>query len=442
MRAAKRLLSIARVILLVAFLLPASVQAQLTARAVGMGGAYTALARGVHAPAWNPANLGLPDNSKFSFTFISTGAMIWNNSFTKEFYDKYIVGDGEGGVEWTEQDVEDILGYIPDDGLGLDLGAEVNILSFSIGQFAMTIGADAASYVKLEKSLFDLVLNGNEMYETYSLGGTEGSGLGLGILRLSWGQPIPIEIFDAFAVGVNLNLLYAGAHAAPDKLITNVTTTPIGFDVEGEYEATATYNGKVGFGLDLGVAAQFNDRWTVSLGIGNVLGSVSWSSEGEKYYGSVEGTGITAFDIADEDERESILSDTTWSTSIDPFSTRLPMVIRLGGSFEISDFLIAADYCQGFEEGAFATTNPQFSVGAEWRGLPWLPLRMGFLFGGRMGYGTSFGIGIRPGGFVLDIGIVNGGFITPNSSKGVIAAVELGIDIQRKKEGVARVRDY
>lgn len=442
MRRTRRFPAVPAAVLLAALLLHAAAQAQLTARAVGMGGAYTALARGVHAPAWNPANLGLPDNPKVSFTFVSTGAMVWNNSFTKKFYDRYFVGDGDGGVEWTQQDVEDILGYIPDDGLGVDVGVDVRAFSFSVGRFAMTAGADAASYVKLKKSFFELALQGNEMFETYSLGGTEGRALGLGILRLSWGQPVSVPGFDAFAVGVNLNILYAAAYAEPAKAVFDVTTTPLGFDVVGEYEATATYNGEVGFGADLGVAAQFNDRWTVSLGIGNVLGSVPWSGEGETYHGTIEGTALTVFDIADEKESEDILSDSTWSHGIDPFSTRLPAVLRLGGSLELAEFLIAADYCQGLEEDAFTTTRPRFSVGAEWRGLPWLPLRMGFVFGGRMGYGTSFGLGIRPGGFVLDIGVVNGGFVTPGSSKGVAVAVELGIDIQRKREGVARIRDF
>ncbi len=108
-----------------------------------MGGAYTALARGVHAAAWNPANLGLPDNSKFSFTFISLGASVWNNSFSKSMYDKYIVGDGKGSVHWTQEDIEDILGHIPDSGLGLNIGTSVRAFSFSIGRFALSFGVDA-----------------------------------------------------------------------------------------------------------------------------------------------------------------------------------------------------------------------------------------------------------------------------------------------------------
>jgi hypothetical protein len=49
--------------------------------------------------------------------------------------------------------------------------------------------------------------------------------------------------------------------------------------------------------------------------------------------------------------------------------------------------------------------------------------------GGRIGFGTSFGFGLRPGKFVLDIGVMNRGFILPNSSKGVFLAVEMGVGL-------------
>ena len=137
--------------LLICFI-PSAVFSQLTARAIGLGGAYTALARGIHAPAWNPANLGLPDNSKFSFTFFSAGAGVWNNSFTKDMWDEHIYGDGSG-VEWSQQDIEDILSMIPDDGFGLDLATSIRTMSFSAGRFAFSITAQAGSFLQMAKSL-------------------------------------------------------------------------------------------------------------------------------------------------------------------------------------------------------------------------------------------------------------------------------------------------
>jgi hypothetical protein len=67
---------------------------------------------------------------------------------------------------------------------------------------------------------------------------------------------------------------------------------------------------------------------------------------------------------------------------------------------------------------------------------------MGVILGGRIGFGTAFGIGIRPGKFVMDIGIINRGFITPGSSKGLIVGIELGLNFNAPREmPVLRVED-
>ncbi|MBN1543435.1 hypothetical protein JW992_14945, partial [candidate division KSB1 bacterium] len=55
------------------------IHAQISARSLGMGGGASALARGIHAPMVNPANLGLPDNPRFSLSFFSVGAGAYNN---------------------------------------------------------------------------------------------------------------------------------------------------------------------------------------------------------------------------------------------------------------------------------------------------------------------------------------------------------------------------
>ena len=44
----------------------ATAQGNASAAAAGMGGNYTAVARNFNAVAWNPANLGMTGNSRFS----------------------------------------------------------------------------------------------------------------------------------------------------------------------------------------------------------------------------------------------------------------------------------------------------------------------------------------------------------------------------------------
>jgi len=62
-------------------------------------------------------------------------------------------------------------------------------------------------------------------------------------------------------------------------------------------------------------------------------------------------------------------------------------------------------------------------------GIGWLPLRMGVVMGGRIGFGTSLGFGFRLGGFALDIGMMNRGFVSPQNSKGLVVAMEMGLGL-------------
>jgi len=417
------------VVVLLLSLMPNYLLGQMTARGLGMGGAYTALARGVHAPVYNPANLGLPDNSRFSFTFISLEAGVWNNSFTNDQYNQY------NGALWTSQDIEDIMNSIPDDGLTLDVKAFARAFSFSVGRFAISIGADAGSFTRLDKTFFQLPLQGNELNETYEMDDTDGEAMGIGRTSLSWGQPVNVSFADAFAVGLTVHFIYGGAYGHVDKAYASFTTADYGMDIDADYEVKYALGG-LGWGLDLGTAAQFNEKWTVSLSLGNVIGSIPWSREVNTEIGYVHGDSLGVIDF-DED-----VIDSSWTIEGNSFSNKPPIVLRLGCAFKEGPVVITADYCQGFREGAWVSTKPRFALGTEWSGVSWLPLRVGVVMGGRVGFGTSFGFGIRPGGFVLDIGVMNRGFVTPGKSKGVIVAVELGIDLQKKKSDVVRVGDF
>lgn len=422
-------------------LVPTGLFGQMTARGIGMGGAYTALARGYHAQAWNPANLGLPDNSKFSFTFISVGARVRNNSFTKGLWDKYVYGDGDG-VHWTQQDIDDILSHIPDSGFDMDVGASVKTLSFSVGRFALSFGADVMSFIRLDKTLFELPLKGNELGKTYNLQNVEGIGVGIGTASLSWGQPIQVNFADVLALGATAHLLYAAGYSNVDRAVASFKTADYGFDVDWDYEVSYAYLGKIGLGLDAGLAAQFGEKWTVSLGLANVLGSLSWPDSVYKEIGYGIGDSLSVFSLSEDDD-EDALEDTSWSVErAGLLSTRLPTILRFGIAYREGPILLTADYCQGFKDGAWACTKPQFAVGTEWSGLKWLPLRLGVVMGGRIGFGTSFGFGFRPGGFVLDVGMMNRGFISPSNSKGLILALEIGIDLRKKESEVVRVKDF
>jgi len=397
--------------------IPSVLFGQQTARGLGMGAAYTALARGVHAPAWNPANLGLPDNPRFSMTFVSVGAGVWNNSLSKSFYDKY------NGKDLNSKDIDDILNHIPDGGLDMDASVSARILSFSLNRFAFSMGAEGGSFLRVDKTLFDLAFRGNETNRSYSLGNTDGSGVGVGVIGLSWGHPIQVSFADAFAVGGTLHFLYGIGYVETDKADLTLNMREYDFDLNGEYEITHALGGS-GWGLDLGAALQFGDQWTVSLGVANLLGSIPWPNEVEKEEGYVRGDSLAVWGFDDG------VVDSSWTVSAGEFSTKLPTVLRLGCSYREGSVLVTSDYWQGFSDGAMTRTRPRIAVGAEWSAVKWLPLRTGMVLGGRMGFGTSLGFGLRPGGFVFDVGMLSRGFAFPGSSKGYVFGLEFGMELR------------
>ncbi len=408
---------------LLTVLLITNVSAQMNARAVGLGGAYTAIARGVHSPLWNPANLGLSDTPKFSMTLIGAEIGAWNNSFSLGMYNKY------NGEYLTDDDIEDILNSIPDKGFRLNTEAFVNALSFSAGRFALTIGVLSGGFVNTAKAFFEIPLSGTEINKTYEFSDTDASSLAAGLVGISWGQPIQVDFAEEFTVGGTLNLFFAGGYANADTTRFTIDSKPYGIDVDGSYSVTYAYNGSVGYGLNLGSAARLNKKWTVSLGLTNIISSLPFDKEVKTEKGKFSLDSLNVLTNFEEDAR-----DTTWTVDTPSFSARFPAVLHLGCAYREGDVIMAVDYYQAFTEGIYGSTNPQLSVGTEWQGVSWLPLRMGVVMGGYIGFGTSFGFGIRPGGFVLDIGYMSRGFlVSPGNTKGMIVSVDVGINLQKKE---------
>jgi hypothetical protein len=411
------------ILVLSACLLPIALSGQMTARGLGMGGAYMALARGIHAADWNPANLGLPDNPGMSVSIVSVGVNADNNSFTQDLYNRYATDE-----YWDSNEIEDLLNHIPDDGLNANVLASVRALSFSAGRFAMLLGVDAGVDVRLDKTFLELPLQGNAINKTYSFRNTRAKGLAVAVVGLSYAQPVSFSFAKSSAIGATFHY-NGGGTAHSEKTDLSFSTMDYGIDLDGEYEGKVGLSTS-GWGLDLGAVSQLDKNWTFGVCLANLASSMRWDKEVKDYRGYVRGDSLDAVDFSEDDkdknEKEAI-EDSSWTVDEKSFTTRLPVVLRIGGAYRDGATILTFDYLQGFEENAWTSSKPRISVGTEWRKVRWLPLRMGVALGGKIGFGTSFGFGLHPGGIFLDIAVMNHGFIFPKSSKGAAVAVEIGI---------------
>lgn len=382
------------------------------ARSVALGGAYTALARGVEAPRWNPANLGLSSQDGFHLNLFSVGLGLHNNSFSKHQYDLY------NGSFLSPEDKEEILNSIPAEGLRVDFDTEIQALGLSFGTFAFTAAGIATSDFTLSKDIVDLLLNGNELNRRYNLEATEGEGWVISSFGFSTGIPLEIPKFKEFSLGATIKYLKGFGYGKVIEAKSTLTTEIDG--VHGSGKVVIDYaRGGSGMAFDFGAAAILNQNWSVSFGFHNLLNFISWTSETQRFTYTFTADTISA-ERAEKNDIDSLFIDSDENIDIQPFSQYLPPELRIGMARTTKRLAIAVDLVQGLKRTAGVSTTPKFALGTEFRLIHFLPLRTGFTFGGKRGFSSAAGFAFDLSFFSLDFAISSKGGMF--SGKGLGAA--------------------
>ena len=121
---------------LITFVITPSVNGQgFDGASLGMGRAYGAMATGIDAIAWNPANLVLPRDNFMELNLFAINLNMANSSFNIDNYNRYFTKEGHKGW-WSDSDKEAILDLIDEDGLN----ASINTYNTSGNNQANIIG--------------------------------------------------------------------------------------------------------------------------------------------------------------------------------------------------------------------------------------------------------------------------------------------------------------
>ena len=388
---------------------------------IALGDAYIAKARGCHALNWNPANLGIVKNS-MTFNLFQVTADVSNNALDLGYYNDIV------GKYLTQEEEQEFLDRIPDDGFSLKASADLHLpLSLSIGKFGFAINALVRSSVNLGKDYFDIVLNGNEIGETFNFENNEGSAISFSEFKLGYGDKIPVDkIFGSFAdfpsiyggisIGYINGLAYGEIMDFTTEFSTNDSVMDVhnnllirtaGYDTENdEIIAKSVFPGAgSGFRVSLGLTSPITDKITASLAINNLFASINWTEACEEHQITVNDDDFALYDWIEnwEEIKDSIVVDTTYT--VGDFSTSIPAEIHMGGSYSLNQFTFYGDYVQGFGKSLLTSAKPKFSFGAEYLPLKWLPLRAGFGFGGDEKPHFSFGSGFEFTSFEFSWGV-------------------------------------
>nr|MEE4269960.1 DUF5723 family protein [Candidatus Krumholzibacteria bacterium] len=394
------------VLILILLLIGDQAHAQGTVRAWGMGGANTALSRGLGAVDYNPANLAFSEGT--SVGLAAAALDVKNNAISLDRYNE-ITGSHLDHAAKTA-----LMSDIPEDGFRLDADARASVLGVQTGNFAFSFNATGSGRGNLDKDYFDLVLFGNQLGKTVDFSNTWGEGYAVGSATVSYGQIVMDNELGRLSVGLNARYLQGIYEMHVEEAYGSLSTSMT--EISGEaYVSTLSSDGGQGYGVDLGVGWQTPGGWTLGLALDNVFTRINWDGNVE-----INEFRVTASDIniLNEDLDASVADNDTTFAGL-AYQTELPRKLRLGATRQVGAMAVAVDYVQGFDDRGTTSKTPQFNAGFELWSAGNVQPRFGATTGGTIGSGVSAGLGLRLGPWNIDLAAVSRGGLNPNQTKGV-----------------------
>jgi hypothetical protein len=418
--------------------LPAALSAQLpisSTRAVGMGGGYTAAARGFEAIAWNPALLGMPGRPGASFNFTQLSLAFGSNSLGLSDFRKY------QDAVLTQADKDTIMDLIrqgdPARPLAVDLGMGFTALALQLGGLAASLSGAGAVEGALGSDAIELLLYGNVTRpgpgQTYTGAGTSAEAWAGGTFALSYGAALPVPV-GALAVGATFKYTRGIGVARVEDLGTSLQTNPTFVAKAGVHGLvtdldSSTANGSA-IGLDVGGAYELASGIRFGVVIENLLNETSWKDDHLAYYRkeyriTQNGDQYTDSTVADIDRVPYDESDPLQRALRDSLRHgTYPTRIRAGVYLPLGPLHLAGGITLRAREGLTREAASHAAVGAELRIIPFLPLRAGIATDLASGTTLSGGFGLKLGPVRIDTALSN----TPSGDhQGFLAAVGISI---------------
>ncbi|MCH8273139.1 MAG: hypothetical protein IIB41_07780 [Candidatus Marinimicrobia bacterium] len=376
-------------------------------RSLGMGGAYTTIARDFFSVGVNPANLGVVRNY-VAMQFIQVNFGVSNSSLSLFEYNKFNGADLE-----VDNKKEELLSLIPEQGLSIYFDSSVQPVLGNISWNNMAVTTDIYSIgeVTIPKAPFEIIFNGNDIGVDYSLG-AGGESLTAAEIGFSNGG-----LFGGYLMGYTMRIIKGLAYFGVDSSVANFLTDSSKITGDGEYILMSSKGG-LGYSFDIGLLRVSKGSVHFGISLINLLGTINWSDENEriKYFYTIDNLNLNR--VAKKGYGALVTGDNERTSLKEKFSTNLPRLLRIGASTSYRKTLIAFDYIQGFSNQLYSSKVGKFALGMEYYGESRTPFRFGISAGGKEGKEIGVGLGIRLLNIKLDVAASMRGAYRPSKAKG------------------------
>lgn len=415
-------------------------------RALGMGDAYTSLARGYEAVFWNPSmlaalgrpglSIGLPHGD------LDLGSNSYGSSDFRTYARKYL----------TNADKQTLLDKITSSDSTLTIRTAFGVAPFglSIGPVGLAVGVAGEADLALGKDLVDLALFGNvrrlapgQVYtDRASIGHSWGATTAAASLALPFSLPV-----GHLSVGVTGKYVIANMLAAGSDIGLSLGANPV---FQGQAQTQALYSDTsaacklghmdgcihltkvgTGFGVDLGGTLQLaRGGITLSAVLVNAVGKMSWDLERFAY----ERTNRAIVQNLSGTLQDTVLSKVTLKGASaiagDPQARALrdsllahanfARLARLGVALNSGALTLAGSMQFRLAKGLDQQSSQVVSGGAEYRLLGVVPLRAGASWDFQGATMLSAGIGLQFLGINIDAAIADvSGTVNPGTRVGL-----------------------
>jgi hypothetical protein len=370
--------------------------------ALGMGENYTALARGLHAVAWNPSTLGLSRGGPSFVTLAVRGAS----------------GVGPVGLgdlsDWSDALVptsvkQDWLTRIGTDGGQVGSGsADVTWAALRVGPLAVHASSSARMTADVSPGIAELILFGNvgESGEAQALdlSGSNVTGWAWSSVGASYAVPVPTDEGRA-SFGVTVKYVMGHAMALGDNSTGSTTVDPVAVDlafplVHTDLDGDFALDAGTGFGVDLGASIESGD-WTLSGVVQNVTNSFAWDASKLRY--RPLSVSLDMNETATETD-DMPLASAPAAVVERVEALRFEPVYGGGVAWRYAwDLTFTADARFGSADGIQAGPSRHVGGGVEWFVSEWFPVRLGgaliSMGDGAEGWQAGGGLGLEFGGW-------------------------------------------
>lgn len=399
-------LAVASASLAVLSAVSAAAQVPGTPRALGMGGAYIGAARGVESLFQNPANLGLPNAPTWSAAFPTLSLGL--DARGVELGD---LADLARYDDLSQEERDALLADVPAGGTGLDLDLRAPVAALQYGRFAGSVSYATLGSHTVNRSIVDLVLNGFDRSETYTIGNTEGFRAAYWDIAAGYGNRIGPVALGATAHVYFPRALVRSALVDIDTVFGTVpgVPVPVPTDVRVTYAGVRSESGS-GLGLDIGAAMQPMSGLTISAALENVVNTLSFGDDlgvrtvvlDQNDY--MDGDPQQILDEYEQSETEYVEASALPGTRALAATLRgdrdqgLPMTLRAGAAYQLGTgtTLSTAFHKELDDDSPFGGLwGQQLALGVQQR-LPIITLRAGLATDMEDGTLLSGGLSLGP----------------------------------------------